>query len=188
MPNFDQEPPVPHVRRPRPADAQHGELSVRGLYLQLAGARAATIQQALWQSTGLPESPAETLTLAAAELAYVTGHMGAGVCETARAASVARRLTAEAERHDPRARALAELALEEIEDVAIYDTNVSIVREAADSLAWACAVLRHTGDGMEDAEDGNADQLELAWMCLIEAADLHAAADRASTTGAGREA
>ena len=179
---------MPDASPPGVADPQHGEISVRGLYIQLAGARAATIQQALWQTEGLPEPPAETLTIAAAELAYVSGVTNAGIAETARAAAVARRLTAEAERHDPRARALAELALEEIEDVALCETSVTIVREAADSLAWACAVLRHMGDGMEEAEDGNADQLELAWMCLIEAADLHAAADRASITGAGREA
>ena len=179
---------MPDASLPGIADPQQGDLSVRGLYLQLAGARAATIQQALWQTDALPESPAETLTLAAAELAYVAGLTRADIGETARAAAVARRLTAEAERHDPRARALAELALEEIEDVAIYDTDVSIVREAADSLAWACAVLRHMGERMREAEDGNADQLELAWMCLIEAADLHAAADRASVAEAGKEA
>lgn len=179
---------MPDASRRGIADPKHGNLSVRGLYLQLAGARAATIQQALWQTEGLPEPPAETLAIAAAELAHVTGVTSAPIGETARAAAVARRLTAEAERHEPRARALAELALEEIEDVALYETSVTIVREAADSLAWACAVLRHLADGMEDAEDGNADQLELAWLCLIEAADLHAAADRASMTEAGKEA
>ena len=40
------------------------------------------------------------------------------------------------------------------------------MREAAESLVWACAALRHKGARLETAEDGNADQLELAWLCL----------------------
>ncbi len=179
---------MPDVSYPEMADLHHGELSVRQLYLQLASARTATIQQVLWQTDDLPESPAETLTLAAAGLAHVAGLTSAGIGETARAAGVARRLTAEAKRHDRRACALAEIALEEIEAAALYEPAVEMVREAADSLAWACAVLRHTGERLQSAEEGNADQLELAWMCLIEAADLHAAADRASVAGAGKEA
>ena len=58
----------------------------------------------LWQACDAPEPLAETLTLAAAGLAHVSGAAGASIGETARAAAVARRLTAEAQRHD-RARA-----------------------------------------------------------------------------------
>ncbi len=179
---------MPDVTSPDLADLHHGELSVRQLYLQLASARAWTIQQVLWQTDGQPEPPAETLTLAAAGLAHAAGSTCAGVGETARAAAVARRLTAEAHRHDPRAGALAEYALNELEHAERHETGVGLVREAADSLAWACACLRHIGERMQDAEDGNADQLELAWMCLIEAAELLAAADRASILEAGKEA
>ena len=91
------------------------DLSVRQLYLQLAGARAATIQQVLWQTTDTPEPLAETLTLAAAGLAHVAGATCAGLGEMARSAAVARRLTAEAHRHDVRAGAFAERALSELE-------------------------------------------------------------------------
>ena len=179
---------MPDVSYPDLADLQYGDLSVRQLYLQLASARAATIQQVLWQTKGLPEPPAETLTLAAAGLAHVAGLTRFGVGETARAAGVARRLTAEAKRHDRKAGLLAERALDELEGAFLQETRVGIVRETADSLAWACAVLRHTGERLETTDEGNADQLELAWMCLIEAADLLAAADRASRAQSAREA
>ena len=146
------------------------ELTLRQLYLQLACARAATIQDFLARSTELPDPPAIALTLAAAELAHVT-------VATARSAAVSRLLIAEAARHDAAAAALSEQALNELETTGPTDRN-DLIHEAVDSLAWACAVLRHCGAQLEDSEDGNADQLELAWLCLIEAAELLIALDQ----------
>ena len=83
---------------------QQDQLSVSRLYMQLAAARAATIESFLWQTRDAPEPLADTLTLAAAGLAHVSGAPGASIVETARAAAVARRLTAEAHHHDVRAR------------------------------------------------------------------------------------
>ncbi len=154
------------------------ELFVRQLYMELAGARAARLEQVLWQAAEMPEPIAETLTLAAAGLVHVADATCPGLGELARAADVSRRLIAEAGRHDPRAAALAEQALLELEHVTDMDC-IELAHEAAESLAWACAMLRRDGCRLEDSEDGNADQLELAWMCLIEAAELLMAADRA---------
>jgi hypothetical protein len=158
---------------------QHPEgLSVGRLYLQLAGSRAATIESFLLHASGAPEPLADTLTLAAAGLAHVSGAPHASVAETARAAAVARRLTAEAKRHDSRAGAFAERALAELETAPLDRSE--LIGETAESLIWAAAALRREGARLENAEDGNADQLELAWLCLLQAADLLMAADRAS--------
>jgi hypothetical protein len=151
-------------------------LTLRRLYLQLACARAATIHDFLARSTELPDPPAIALTLAAAELAHVTV-AGTVTGATARSAAVSRLLIAEAARHDPAAAALGEQALNELETTGPTDRH-DLIHEAIDSLAWACAVLRHCGALLEDSEDGNADQLELAWLCLIEAAELLIALDK----------
>ena len=145
-------------------DHRSEELTLRQLYLQLACARAATIQEFLDRGVDLPDPPAIALTLAAAELAHVAG-------ATARSAAVSRLLIAEAMRYDHAAGALGEQALDELETTG-PTVRHDLVHEAVDSLAWACAVLRHCGALLQDSEDGNADQLELAWLCLIEAAEL----------------
>ena len=157
---------------------QQDQLSVSRLYMQLAAARAATIESFLWQTRDAPEPLADTLTLAAAGLAHVSGAPGASIGETARAAAVARRLTAEAHHHDVRAAAFAERALSELETAPL--DRAELIGETAESLVWAAAALRYEGARLESAEDGNADQLELAWLCLHEAAELLLAADRAS--------
>ena len=77
-----------------------------------------------------------------------------------------------------RAGALAERALAELETAPL--DRAELIGETAESLIWACAALRRVGARLEAAEDGNADQLELAWLCLLEAAELLMAADRAS--------
>lgn len=165
------------IRITAPGAHAPDELSVGRLYLDLACSRAATIQEIIEHTSGLPDPPAIVLTLAAAELAHATGAAVAPSQQTARAASVARKLIAEAGRHDPQAGALAERALHELEDAGAAGSE-DLVHEAVDSLAWACAVLRRHGADLEDSEDGNADQLELAWLCLIEAAELLIALDR----------
>lgn len=161
------------------------ELTVRQLYLQLAVARAATIQDFLARSTELPDPPAIVLTLAAAELAHVAGTLGSEPGSTARAAAVSRLLIAEAGRHDDHAAALGEQALDELESAGHLERH-DLVHEAIDSLAWACAVLRHLGALLQDSEDGNADQLELAWLCLIEAAELLIALDQVAISERGQ--
>lgn len=153
------------------------DLSVRQLYVQLAASRAATIKSIIETSTELPDPPAIVLTLAAAELAHVTAAAGAVPVATPRSVAVARRLIAEATRHDPRAGALAECALTELEDSELLSRD-EVVHEAVDSLAWACALLRLRGEQLQTSEDGNADQLELAWLCLMEGAELLIALDR----------
>ena len=159
-------------------EPRQDDLTLRQLYLQLACARAATIQDFLERSEELPDPPAIALTLAAAELAHVTAN-GAVTSATARSAAVSRLLIAEAISHDPAAGALGEQALDELEATGPTDRH-DLIHEAVDSLAWACAVLRHCGALLEDSEDGNADQLELAWLCLIEAAELLIALDQAA--------
>ena len=67
------------------------------------------------------------------------------------------------------------------------EQRTGLLQEAADSLAWAAAVLRHMARGLVDAEDGNAEQLELAWLCLAEAGELLMAGDRAAVDGRGAE-
>lgn len=158
-----------------PSDA----LFVRHLYLRLACSRAATIQEALWKASEPPEPLAEMLSIAAAELAYVACAAGFATFEPSRSAAVARRLTTAARSLDPSAPAHAEAAFRELELVSPVD-GVALARETADSLAWSCAALRHHGALLEDAEDGNADQHELAWICVIQAAELLMAADRAA--------
>ena len=159
-------------------EQRHEDLTLRRLYLQLACARAATIQDFLARSSELPDPPASPLTLAAAELAHVTA-AGSITGSVARSAAVSRLLIAQAIRHDPAAGALGEQALDELEATG-PTVRHDLIREAVDSLAWACAVLRHCGALLEDSEDGNADQLELAWLCLIEAAELLIALDQAA--------
>jgi hypothetical protein len=154
------------------------QLSVGRLYVQLAASRAATIEGFLRQTSDAPEPLAETLTLAAAGLAHVSGAPGATIVETALAAAVARRLTAEAHSHDVRAGAFAERALAELETAPL--DRAELIGETAESLIWAAAALRREGARLETAEEGNADQLELAWLCLLQAADVLMAADRAS--------
>ena len=58
---------------PSTIEEQPAALSVGRLYLQLASSRAATIESFLWQARDAPEPLAETLTLAAAGLAHVSG-------------------------------------------------------------------------------------------------------------------
>ena len=161
----------------------NGDLSVRRLYLQLANSRAETILSVLSTSRELPEPSAETLTLAAAALAHVSGTRWApGSDELPRAVAVARALTAEAHRHDRRAGAFAERALHDLEQDGPM-SGTELLQESAESLAWAAAVLRFIAAKLEQSEEGNAEQLELAWMCLFEAADLLAAGDRATIEG-----
>jgi hypothetical protein len=169
-----------------PKPAMGGELTLADLYLQAAGARAATIERFLWQADALPEPMAETLILAAVgiENAIVTAGLAEADCD--RVLLVAALLTAEARRRDPRADEFAERALDELDhgdDV----TGVAFRRETADSLAWACAVLRLAAIDPRSAADA-AYQLELAAMCVRGAADLIAAADRATIFEAGRQA
>jgi len=163
--------------------AQEVALYPIDLYRQLAEARSAVIEEALAAASELPEAPAETLTLAAAALAHFAGVSSSG---TARGALVARRLTAEASRLDARAGALAECWLVELEAIE-PEQRTGLLQEAADSLAWAAAVLRHMARRLVDAEDGNAEQLELAWLCLAEAGELLMAGDRAAVDGRGAE-
>jgi hypothetical protein len=163
----------------RHASTEHfaEDLSIEQLYLQLAMSRAATIQSIIEDSTELPDPPAIVLTLAAAELANVTAAAGVVPIATPRSVAVSRRLIAEATRHDPRAGALAECALSELEGGGPAARD-ELVHEAVDSLAWACALLRLCAEQLETSEDGNADQLELAWLCLMEGAELLIALDR----------
>jgi hypothetical protein len=149
------------------------ELVLGDLYRGIADTRAAVIEGALADVRELPEAPAETFTLAAAALAHVAGLPSA---TTARASLVARRLIAEARRLDPRAGALAEDWLAELESVEPVPA-AELLQESADALAWAAATLRHMARLLEGAEDGNAEQVELAWLCLGEAAELLMAAD-----------
>ena len=165
--------------QPTPVERLPEDLTLRQLYLQLAVARAATIQDFLARSEELPDPPAIVLTLAAAELAHASGIAGEASDAAVRAAAVSRLLIAEALRHDPDAGALGEQALDELEATGPAARH-DLVHEAVDSLAWATAVLRHHGALLQDSEDGNADQLELAWLCLIEAAELLIALDRAA--------
>ena len=165
------------------APAGHVVLYPADLYRQLAESRAAVIEEALANACELPEAPAETLTLAAAALAHFAGVSSTG---TARGALVARRLTAEAGRLDARAGALAECWLEELEAIQ-PEARTGLLQEAADSLSWAAAVLRHLAVALADTEDGNAEQLELAWLCLAEAGELLMAGDRAAVDGRGAE-
>ncbi len=144
------------------------------LYREIAQSRTVVIEEALADVRELPEAPAETLTLAAAALAHIAGVPSA---TTARASLVARRLTAEARRLDPRAGALAEDWLTELEKVEPVAPK-ELLQETADALAWAAATLRHMARLLESAEDGNAEQFELAWLCLEEAAELLMAGDR----------
>ena len=97
---------------------------------------------------------------------------------TARASLVARRLTAEARRLDPRAGALAEDWLAELEGSSTPWRPRELLQETADALAWAAATLRHVARLLEHADEGNAEQLEFAWLCLEEAAELLMAGDQ----------
>lgn len=158
----------------RTTRAGQAELHLVDLYREIAQSRSVVIEEALADVRELPEAPAETLTLAAAALAHIAGVPSA---TTARASLVARGLTAEARRLDPRAGALAEdwlTELETIEPVAATE----LLQETADALAWAAATLRHMARLLESADEGNAEQLELAWLCLEEAAELLMAGDR----------
>ena len=136
-----------HTTRGAPSEAarcaSQAALYPVDLYRQLAESRAAVIEEALANACELPEAPAETLTLAAAALAHFAGVSSTG---TARGALVARRLTAEAGRLDARAGALAECWLEELEAIE-PEQRTGLLQEAADSLAWAAAVLRHLAEG-----------------------------------------
>jgi hypothetical protein len=158
---------------------EQADLFLTDLYRQLAHARSVIIEEAIADARDLPEPPAETLTLAAAALAHIAGVPGA---TTPRASLVARRLTAEARRIDPRAGALAEGWLTELESIEPM-IPAELLHETAESLAWASAVLRHLAAALVDALDGNAEQLELAWMCLTEAGALLMAADRIAVDG-----
>jgi hypothetical protein len=161
--------------------ARTAELHLVDLYREIAQSRSDVIQEALADVRELPEAPAETLTLAAAALAHLAGVPSA---TTARASLVARRLTAEARRLDSRAGALAEdwlTELEQVEPVAATE----LLQETADALAWAAATLRHMATLLEAAEDGNAEQHELAWLCLEEAAELLMAGDRVAVDERG---
>ena len=155
------------------------ELHLVDLYREIAQSRSVVIEQALADVRELPEAPAETLTLAAAALAHIAGVPSV---TTARASLVARRLTAEARRLDPRAGALAEDWLTELEQVEPV-APTELLQETADALAWAAATLRHMANLLVHAEDGNAEQVELAWLCLEEAAELLMAGDRVAVDG-----
>ncbi len=150
------------------------ELHLVDLYREIAQSRTEVIEDALADVRELPEAPAETLTLAAAALAHLAGVPSA---TTARASMVARRLTAEARRLDPRAGELAEDWLTELEHVEPVAAR-ELLQETADALAWAAATLRHIARLLEDADEGNAEQFELAWLCVEEAAELLMAGDR----------
>lgn len=150
----------------------HAHTYLVDLYREISESRTAVIELALADSRRLPEAPAETLTLAAAALAHL------GTSASPRAASVARMLTAEARRLDVRAGALAEDWFRELESTEPVPGR-ELLQEAADSLAWAAATLRHIAGLLVDTEEGNAAQTELAWLCLEEAALLLMAADQA---------
>ena len=124
---------------PDVVEAQPEALSVGRLYMQLAGSRAATIESFLWQTADAPEPLAETLTLAAAGLAHVSGAPGESIVETARAATISRCLIAEAHRHDVRAGALAERELAELKTAPL--DHAELIGETAESLIWAAAAL-----------------------------------------------
>jgi hypothetical protein len=160
----------PMIRTARTATA---ETFLADLYREISESRTTVIERALADARSMPEAPAETLTLAAAALAHMNGVPSQ---TTGRAATVARRLTAEARRLDPRAGALAEDWLTELEQAEPV-AEKELLQECADSLAWAAATLRHMARLLEDTEDGNAEQAELAWLCLEEAAVLLMAAD-----------
>ncbi len=156
------------------AQTGQAELRLSDLYREIADSRSVVIEEALADVRELPEAPAETLTLAAAALAHIAGVPSA---TTARASLVARRLTAEARRLDPRAGMLAEDWLTELENVEPVAAT-ELFQETADALAWAAATLRHIARLLETADEGNAEQFELAWLCLDEAAELLMAGDR----------
>ena len=156
------------------AQTGQAELRLGDLYREIADSRSVVIEEALADVRELPEAPAETLTLAAAALAHIAGVPSA---TTARASLVARRLTAEARRLDPRAGMLAEDWLTELENVEPVAAT-ELFQETADALAWAAATLRHIARLLETADEGNAEQFELAWLCLDEAAELLMAGDR----------
>ena len=77
----------------------------------------------------------------------------------------------EALRHDAAAGTFAEQALEELDEAPDVG-SAAFLREAADCLAWAAATLAqralHAGLG----------RMDLVSLCLVEAADMLAAADR----------
>ena len=148
------------------------------LYEQIPGARAASIEDALRAAGSLPEPMAETLTLAAVGLRWAVA-CGFDPDVRGHALLVAELLAAEARRRDPQADVFAELALDEM-DSGDDVTSAMFLREAADSLAWACAVLR-----IDPADDGVG---QLPAMCITEAAGLVAAADRFTSFEAGRDA
>ena len=167
----------------RTARTGEAEMFLVDLYREIAEARSVVIEQVLADVRALPEAPAETFTIAAVALAHIAGVPSA---TTARASLVARRLTAEARRLDPRAGTLAEDWITELEEVEPVIAR-ELLQETADSLAWAAATLRHTSRLLEHAPHGNAEQLELAWLCLEEAAGLLMAGDRAEVDGRGAE-
>jgi hypothetical protein len=148
------------------------------LYEQIPGARAASIEDALRAAGSLPEPMAETLTLAAVALRWAVS-CGFDPEVRGHALLVAELLAAEARRRDPQADVFAECALDEM-DSGDDVSGVMFLREAADSLAWACAVLR-----IDPAVDGVG---QLPAMCIAEAAGLIAAADRFTSFEAGRDA
>lgn len=162
-----------HHPEDQPVTGAQAGLVLSDLYRGIAESRAAVIEEALADVRELPEQPAETFTLAAAALAHVAGLASAN---TARSSLVARRLIAEARRLDPRAGALAEDWLDELEGVEPVPA-AELLQEGADALAWAAATLRHLARLLERSEDGNAEQSELAWLCVDEAAELLMAAD-----------
>lgn len=143
-------------------------LSVRGLYLQLSRARAAQIRRGTWRAGESPEAIAEPLMLAAVVLAHAAATAGASRENQARAAIVGFELMAEALCHDAAAGTFAERALEDL-DEAPDVASAAFVRAAADCLTWAAATL---------AQRAGAGRTDLVSMCLVEAADMLAAADR----------
>ena len=162
----------------RSTTVTHAETLLVDLYKEISESRTAVIELALADARQMPEAPAETLTLAAAALA----HLGGGA--SPHASTVSRLLTAEARRIDPRAGALAEDWFQELESAEPVPDK-ELLQEAADSLAWAAATLRHMARLLVDAEDGNAAQVELAWLCLDEAAILLMTADQVAVDERG---
>ncbi len=160
-------------------------LPTRDPYVVLARTRAERIQRTLAEAEVLPEPPAETLSFAAASLAHVDGLHGAPPLP-ATAAHVARRLTLAARRLDPRRSDLAERALGELEATRPAETAMR-VREAANALVWAAAVLRHLGARLAETEDGNAEHLELSSLCLQEAGRFFMSCDAVTPHGAGAD-
>jgi hypothetical protein len=157
------------------------ELTTQDLYLEIPRARAAIIESALREAGSLPEPMAETLTLAAVALRHAVA-AGFDPDVTGHALLVAELLTAEARRRDAEADAFAGRALDEM-DSGDDTTGAMFLHESADSLAWACAVLRIGGAGHRSPR-----LAALAEMCVAEAAALLAAADRATIFEARRDA